>query len=466
VERFDLVVIGAGTAGIAAAKTAADLGARVALADQGPLGGLSVNRGCIPKTALVTAGRAHRLVREGGGSVTRAGGAGPDWEAVLRRQHEVVEALRPSALDLEKRGIRVVIGTARFTDPHVVEVNGRPLAAERFVIAAGSQPVIPDLPGRELLITSDDLLFLPAFPASLTFVGGGPVALELAGAYADFGSRVTVLARDAEILPAVDADVARYLRKRMEARGVAFRLHTTVTRLAADPAGVRIEFDSAGMANRMTSSRVCAAVGRRFHPRAIGAARIGLELGRLGLRTSPYLRTSVPHIYAAGDAAGNRQLTTVAAHEGRIAAVNALRGDTERADEAVIPQALLTTPALGLVGLSYAEAPAHGVHPAVARHDARGSGNAVATGEDGGYFKLVFDQDTQRLVGTQMVTPSAAELIQLCALAIRSRVPAALVATQLSVHPSHGEPLLRAFGPESPAVMRAPEGAGVVESRP
>jgi pyruvate/2-oxoglutarate dehydrogenase complex dihydrolipoamide dehydrogenase (E3) component len=462
-ERFDLVVIGAGAAGISAAKAAAELGARVALAEHGPLGGLCVNRGCIPKKALVAAGRAHRLVRDaaaGRGSV-----APLDWEAVLRRQNRVVDGLRPAAADLEKRGIRVVVGIAQFTDPHIVEVNGRPLGAERFVIAAGSQPVIPEVPGRELFITSDTLLFLPAFPPSLTFVGGGPVALELASAYADFGSRVTVLARDAEILPSLDADVARYLRKTLEARGVVFRLHTTVRRLSAVRDGVRIEFDSAGMANELTSSQVCAAVGRRFHPRTIGAARIGLEMGRLGLRTTPFLATSVPHIYAAGDAAGNRQLTPVAAYEGRIAAVNALRGDVERADEAVIPQVLFTTPEVGLVGLPYGEAPAHGLHPAVSRHDARGSSNSVATGEEGGYFKLVFDQDTQRLVGAEIVSPAAAELIQLCALAIRSRVPASVVASQLSVHPSHGERLLRAFGPESRTVLGTVTGAGVVESR-
>ncbi|MEX2221589.1 MAG: NAD(P)/FAD-dependent oxidoreductase [Candidatus Rokuibacteriota bacterium] len=465
-ERFDLIVIGAGAAGITAAKTAADLGARVALADRGPLGGLCVNRGCIPKKALVAAGRVHRLVREAGGFGTFSGAVRLDWDGVQRRQNDVVDAVRPAAADLEKRGIRVAIGPARFTDPHIVEVNGRPLGAERFVIAAGSEPVIPDLPGRELLITSDQLLFLPEFPASLTFIGAGAVALELAGAFNDFGTRVSVLARDAEILPSVDLDVARVLRKRMEERGVTFRLQTTVTSLAKAADGVRIAFDSAGMANEMTSRLVGAAVGRRFHPRTIGAGRIGLEMGRLGLRTSPYLATSVPHIYAAGDAAGNRQLTPVAAHEGRIAAVNALRGDTERADEAVIPQVLFTTPEVGLVGMHYGEAPAHGVHPAVARHDARGSSHSVATGEDPGYFKLVFDQDSQRLVGAQMVSPAASELIQLCALAIRSRVPASLVEAQISVHPSRGERLIRAFGPEPGAPPRTIDGAGEVESRP
>ncbi len=465
-EPFDLVVIGAGAAGLAAARTAAGLGARVALADRGPLGGLCVNRACLPKKALVSAGRMHRLVREAGGFGTFSGAVRLDWDAVQHRQNEIVDAHRPSAAELEKRGVRVVIGEARFIDPHIIEVNGRPLGAERFVIAAGSQPVIPDVPGRELLMTSDQLLFLPDFPASLTFIGAGPVALELAGAYCDFGTRVTVLARDAEILPGVDADVARNLRKRMEERGVTFRLRTTVTRLDRTPDGLRIAFDSAGMANEMTSRQVCAAVGRRFHPRTLGAARIGLELGRLGLRTSPYLATSVPHIYAAGDAAGNRQLTTVAAHEGHVAAINALRGDVERADEAVIPQVLFTTPAVGLVGMAYGEAPAHGVHAAVARHDARGSSHSVATGEEAGYFKLVFDQASQRLVGAQMVSPAAEELIQLCALAIRARVPASLVETQLSVHPSRTERLIRTFGPEPGAVTPPAEGAGVVESRP
>jgi glutathione reductase (NADPH) len=465
VERFDLVVIGAGAAGLTAAGTAAELGARVALADCGPLGGLCVNRGCIPKKALVTAGRVHRLVREASAFGTLPGQVRLDWEAVQRRQREIVEAHRPAAADLEKRGIRVAIGTARFTDPHIVEVDGRPLGAERFVIAAGSEAVIPDVPGRELLITSDRLLFLPDFPDSLVFVGAGPVALELAGAFNDLGARVTVLARDAEILPGLDADVARNLRKRMEGRGVTFRLQTTVKTLARVSEGVRIAFDSAGMANEMTSRQVCAAVGRRFHPRMIGAARIGLEMGRLGLRTSPYLATSVPHIYAAGDAAGNRQLTPVAAHEGRIATLNALRGNTERADEAVIPQVVFTTPEVGLVGMPYGEAPAHGVHAAVARQDTRGSSQSVTGGEEPGYFKLVFDQDTQRLVGAQMVSPVAEELIQFCALAIRSRAPASAVQAQISVYPSRGERLIQAFGPAPDALSRAVEGVGVVESR-
>src|SRR5262249_38398444 len=142
-EQFDLVVIGAGAAGLAAARTAAEMGARVAVAEVGPLGGLSVNRGCAPKKTLVTSGRVHRLVLDAGTFGTVGGEVRLDWDAVLQRQHRVVDQLRPTAADLEKRGIRVVVGVARFTDPHIVEVDGRPLGAARLVLPAGSDAVLP-----------------------------------------------------------------------------------------------------------------------------------------------------------------------------------------------------------------------------------------------------------------------------------------------------------------------------------
>jgi pyruvate/2-oxoglutarate dehydrogenase complex dihydrolipoamide dehydrogenase (E3) component len=188
------------------------------------------------------------------------------------------------------------------------------------------------------------------------------------------------------------------------------------------------------------------AAGRRFRPQTLGAEGLGLETEGLGLKVTPYLKTSIPHIYAAGDAAGRRQLTPVAAYEGRIAALNALQGDTVRADEAVIPQVIFTTPEAASVGLSHRETEARGIKCAETLHDMRGASSGVAGGEDGGFLKLIFDGATQRLVGTQMISYDAAELIQFCALAIRSGATADTVAAQLSVHPTHGERLLKAFG--------------------
>jgi pyruvate/2-oxoglutarate dehydrogenase complex dihydrolipoamide dehydrogenase (E3) component len=392
---------------------------------------------------LVKAGRVHSLVRHAAQYGTLADHVRLDWPAVLRRQREVVATFQPPVAAMEKTGARVALGRARFVDAHTVEVDGARLAGEKILIAAGSEPVVPDIPGRELAATSDDVLFLPDFPPSLTLVGGGVIGLEVASAFADLGSRVTVVGRDAEILPGLDPDVAGYLRTILEAKGVTFRLGAKVARLEGRSGAVTARLGGGG---EITGAVVCVAAGRRFHPRMLGAEGLGLETAGLGLKVTPYLRSSVPHIYAAGDAAGRRQLTPVAAWEGRIAALNALKGDSVRADEAVIPQVIFTTPEAASVGLSHRETQARGIGCAVARHDMRGASNGVASGEDGGYLKLVFDDETKRLLGAQMVSYAAAELIQFCALAIRSGASADTVAAQLSVHPTHDERLLKVFG--------------------
>ncbi len=325
-----------------------------------------------------------------------------DWPRVLRRQREIVAAFQPPVAGLEQLGARVTLGRARLLDAHTVEVDGTRLAGDKILIAAGSEPVIPDIPGREHAITSDDLLFLPDFPPTLTLFGAGAIALEMASAFRDL-----------------------------------------VARLDGRPGAITARLEDG---SEVTSAVTCLAAGRRFHPRMLKGEGLGLETEGLGLKVTPYLRSSVPHIYAAGDAAGRRQLTPVAAYEGGIAALNALHGDSVSADEAVVPQVIFTTPEVASVGLSHHEADARGIKCEVARHDMRGASNGVASGEDGGYLELVFDGATQRLRGAQIVSYAAAELIQLCALAIRTGASADAVAAQISVHPSHGERLLKAFG--------------------
>lgn len=380
----------------------------------------------------------HSLVRHAAQYGTVAGNVRLDWPAVLRRQREIVAAFQPSVTGLEKLGARVTLGRARLLDAHTIEVGGARLAGEKILIAGGSEPVIPDVPGRELAITSDDLLFLSDFPPSLTLIGAGAIGLEMASAFRDLGAEVTVVGRDAEILPGLDAEVASYLRKILDAKGVAFRLNARVARLDGRPGAITARLEDG---SEITSAVMCLAAGRRFHPRMLGGEG-------LGLKVTPYLRSSVPHIYAAGDAAGRRQLTPVAAYEGRIAALNALQGDSVSVDEAVVAQVIFTTPEVASVGLSHRETEARGITCEVARHDMRGASNGVASGEDGGYMELVFDGTTHRLLGAQMVSYAAAELIQLCALAIRTGTSADAVAAQISVHPSHGERLLKAFGAE------------------
>lgn len=392
------------------------------------------------------AARVHRLVREAADFGTRAHAPTLDWAAVVARQHDIVERLRPGADTLEQAGIRVYLGEARLTELGVFHVGGREIRGERVIIAAGSAPVIPPFEGSELGLTSDDLLFLPEFPRSLVLVGAGAIGLEMAAAFNDFGTTVTVIGQDAEILPGFDPDVARYLRTILTQRGVTFHAPARVTALAGRRGDVTTRFFDGDAPREVRSSAVCLAVGRRFHPRAVGADGLSLKANHLGLVTDSYLRTSLPGVYAAGDAAGNRQLTPTAAYEGRIAAANALQGDNLVSDLSVVPQVLFTTPEIAQVGLTHRKAQERGVGCHVATHDMRGASNGVASGEEGGYVKLVFEGRTERLLGAQIVSYRAAELIQLVGLAIRERTMAATLAAQLSVHPSHGERLIKVAG--------------------
>ncbi len=411
---------------------------------------------------MVRSGRIHRLVKDAARFGTTTGTVGLDWPTVVRRQHEIVKEFQPLRSSLERAGAEIVFGEARFTDPHTIAVNGSPLWGERIIIAEGSAPVIPEIPGIDAAITSDEILFLPVFPRRLVIVGAGVIGLEMAGAFSDLGAEVSVLGHEGEILPAFDTDVAAYIRKILERRGVTFHLGATLTSVSGTRGDVTTRFTKGGEPHEVTADQACVAIGRRWRPETLGAERLGLEMGRRGLKVTPYLRTSVTHIYAAGDAAGNAQLTPVAAYEGRLAAHNALEGDRSAADERVVPQAVFTTPEIAKVGLTHREALASGVRCHVATHDMRGASNGRATGEDDGYLKLVFDGAQERLLGVQMVNYAGAELIQMAALAIRSGAGASVLATQLSVHPSHAERFIKIAAHDHHEICEVPErhGAG------
>jgi pyruvate/2-oxoglutarate dehydrogenase complex dihydrolipoamide dehydrogenase (E3) component len=392
---------------------------------------------------LVRSARIHRLVKEATTFGTRAENVRLDWESVVRRQHEIVKTLRPAPESLTKVGAKVYLSEARFTDPHTIRVDGATLRGEKIVIAAGSEPILPPIEGRELAITSDQILFLPEFPARLVLVGAGAIGLEMAGAFADLGAQVTVIGQETEILPMLDGDVAAYIRRLLELNGVTFHLDSKVTHITHRHGALVTRIEQSGRALEVQSAQVCLAVGRRFNPKRLGADQLGLELAGHGLKVTPHLRSSLPHIYAAGDAAGNQMLTPVAAYEGKLAALNALQGDVETADYSVVPQTIFTTPEVGRVGITHREALARGVRCHVSTHDMRGASNGRATGEDAGYLKLVFDGPTERLLGVQMVSYAAAELIQLAALAIRSGTTADTLGSLTSIHPSYGERFLK-----------------------
>ena len=388
---------------------------------------------------------------------TTTGAVELDWPAVVRRQHAIVEEFRPLPAALARAGAEVVLGEARFSDPHTIAVSGSALWGNRIIIGAGSAPVIPDVPGIDATITSDEILFLPVFPPRLVIVGAGVIGLEMAGAFSDLGAEVTVIGQDAEILSAFDQDVAGYVRKILESRRVTFHLGATLTGFSGTRGAVTTHFTRDGKPREVAADQACLAIGRQWRPETLGAERLGLEMGHLGLKVTRYLRTSETNTYAAGDAAGNGQLTPVAAYEGRLAAHNALEGDRMPADERIVPQTVFTTPEVARVGLTRREVEASGVQCHVATQDMRGASNGRAMGEDDGYLKLVFEAEHERLLGVQMVNYAGAELIQMAAMAIRSGITASALATQLSVHPSQTERFIKIAGHDHHQICEMPQ---------
>ena len=406
---------------------------------------------------MVRSARIHRLTKEAARFGTTTGAVELDWPAVVRRQHDIVKEFQPLPASLAHTGAEVVLGEARFSDPHTIAANGSTLRGEKILIGAGSSPVMPAVPGIDAAITSDEILFLPVFPTRLVIVGAGAIGLEMAGAFSDFGADVTVIGQESEILPAFDPDIAGYVRKILERRGITFHLGATLTGFSGAQGAVTTHFTHHGEPRALAADQACLAIGRRWSPVTLGAETLGLEMGHLGLKVSPYLRTSVTHIYAAGDAAGNTQLTPVAAYEGRLAAHNPLEGDRMTTDERIVPQTIFTTPEVAKVGLTHEEVEASGVRCHVATHDMRGASNARATGEDDGYLKLVFDAVHERLLGVQMVNYAGAELIQMAALAIRCGMTADALAAQLSVHPSQTERFIKIAAHDHHEICEVPE---------
>jgi len=246
---------------------------------------------------LVRSGRIHRPAKDAARLGTPAGPIALDWPTVVRRQHDIVKEFRPLPASLARTGAEIILGEARFTDPHTITVNSSTLRGNRIIIAAGSIPVVSALPGIEVAITSDEILFFPAFPRRLVIVGAGVIGLEMAGAFSAFGAEVVVGGQDREILPAVDPDVAGYLRKIFESRGVTFHLGVTLMSFSGRRDGVTARFTNDGEPHELTAEQVCVAAGRRWRLEMLGAEHL------------PGERTPRPRSHALSPHVGGAHLT-------------------------------------------------------------------------------------------------------------------------------------------------------------
>jgi mercuric reductase len=455
-ERSDLVILGSGSTAFAAALRAQELGKTAVMTEERIVGGTCVNRGCLPSKNLI---EAARLVHDA--AHPRYPGLRParievDFASLVRQKDEVVAEYRDKKYESLVGGLlRVEKGRARFVDPHTVEVDGKRLKGEAILIATGSGPILPDIPGlAEIPYLTSDLLSsgeeseLTRLPGSLLIIGGGYIALELGQMFRRFGADVTILERSPELLSrGYEPEVGPAVRNLLTAEGVEVLTNTQVTSLRQEGDEVIATLSVDGRSREARAERLLVATGRRPNTAAIGVERAGVTLGPEGrVVVDEYLRTNLPHIYAAGDVIAGEQgaqmATPVGSQDGGIAAHNALSGEPPRpVNHRVIPRAIFIDPPLAAVGMTEEEATRAG-HPCWCRPlPLELVPRAGAIRDTRGFVKMVADRQTGEVLGVTMLGQGAAEVIHEAAMALRFRAKLQDFVELLHVYPTMAETL-------------------------
>jgi mercuric reductase len=423
-ERVDLLVIGTGAAGMAAAIRGAELGRHVAIVEDGTVGGTCVNVGCIPSKALLAVAEAYHAAREGVPGVDGCG-MSVSWREVRERQRELVASLQRSKyLDVLEGypTISLLRGRARFTDSGAVSVEGVLHPAEKVVIATGTSPWLPPIPGLDAtdVLTSTTLMELDELPASLIVLGGSAVGLELGQMMARLGVRVTVLEMLPVLLSGEDADASAELRRFLEMDGLEIVTGALVTEATHVDGHAAVTATVAGEERTFEAERILVATGRRANTIELGLDKVGVARDANGfVRVDDGMRTSNADIFAAGDVTGGPGFVYVAAAGGRMAAENAVGHGGRTLDLRAVPRVTFTSPQVASVGMGAGEAHAHGVEVDVSRLGLEHVPRALVEHRTDGWIQVVAEKGTGRIVGVQAVGPHAAEMLGEAALAVR-----------------------------------------------
>jgi dihydrolipoamide dehydrogenase len=438
-----LVVIGSGPGGYTAAFRAADLGLDVILVEKDPyLGGVCLNVGCIPSKALL---HAAKVIDDAEAMAQHGVEFGPpkiDAAKLVAWKNSVVGRLTGGLAGLAKqRKVRVITAYAKFQSANRLELdNGETVAFEKCVIAAGSEPfMLPNLPDDPRIVDSTGALEVHPLPKSLLVVGGGIIGLEMACVYAALGVEVSVVELLDSLMPGTDKDLLRPFLKVVKPRYDTIMVSTKVTGMRATDAGIEVSFEGKDAPENGVYDRVLVAIGRRANGDKLDAEKAGVKVDERGIiAVDKQMRTNVPHIFAIGDLAGGPMLAHKATHEAKVAAEVAA-GERSHFDARVIPSVAYTDPEVAWVGLTETEAKEKGVEYGVAKIPWAASGRALSLGRDEGFTKLLFDKQTDRVLGGAIVGPSAGDLIAEIGLAIEMGADASDIGLTIHPHPTLSE---------------------------
>lgn len=437
---FDLFVIGAGSGGVRAARFAAGFGARVAVAESRYLGGTCVNVGCVPKKLLVYGAHFAEDFEQATGFGWSLGEANFDWATLIANKNREIQRLNGIYRNLlTNSGVSLFEGHARIVDAHTVEVNGQRHSAERILIATGGWPQIPDIPGREHAISSNEAFFLKQLPKRVLVVGGGYIAVEFASIFHGLGAQTSLLYRGDLFLRGFDGAVREHLRDELSKKGLDLQFN-------ADIASIERKTDGS-LAATLKDGRVLEAdcvfyaTGRRPMLDNLGLENVEVKLDKRGyIEVDDLFQTSTPSILALGDVIGRVQLTPVALAEGMAVARRLFKPEEYRPlDYRMIPTAVFSLPNIGTVGLSEEQAIEDGHKVKVFESRFRPMKLTLTENPERTLMKLVVDADSDRVLGCHMVGPEAGEIVQGLAIALKAGATKQIFDETIGVHPSAAE---------------------------
>lgn len=437
---FDLYVIGAGSGGVRAARFAAGFGARVAVAESRYLGGTCVNVGCVPKKLLVYGAHFSEDFEQSAGFGWTPGHPGFDWHTLIQNKNREIERLNGIYRNLlVNSGVTLHEGHARIVDPHTVEINGKRHTAERLLIATGGWPFVPDIPGKEHAITSNEAFFLKQLPRRVLVVGGGYIAVEFASIFNGLGADTTLAYRRDLFLRGFDQSVREHLRDELQKKGMTLRFNTDIARIDKLPDGTLAATLLDGSV--LETDCVFYATGRRAMLDNLGLENTAVKLNDQGyVAVDELFQTAEPSILALGDVIGRVPLTPVALAEGMAIARRLFRPEEYRpVDYDLIPTAVFSLPNIGTVGLTTEEALKRGHRVKRFETRFRPMKLTLTDSQERTLMKLVVDADTDRVLGCHMVGPEAGEIIQGLAVALKAGATKRVFDETIGIHPTAAE---------------------------
>lgn len=437
---YDLFVIGAGSGGVRLARMSAGMGVKVAIAEDRYMGGTCVNVGCVPKKLFVYASELPEQVENSAGFGWRFDQPPVfDWAHLRDQKNREIERLNGIYQNLlQGPGVDVINGRARFVDQHTVEVAGKSVTAERIVIATGSWPFVPDFPGNEHAITSNEIFYLDDLPDSATVLGGGYIAVEFAGILAGLGVDTTLVYRGDLFLRGFDQEIREFARQEITKKGVKLRFNDNVVAMHQAGEGYTLEMESG---DTLDTGLLLCATGRRPHTHDLGIELSGVELNERGeVKVDVNFQTNISNIYALGDVTGGMQLTPVALAEAMYLK-EYLYGQSKPApvDYQNIPTAVFCQPNIGTVGLSEEQAREQGHELDVYVSEFRALKHTLSGSDERTLMKMIVDANDQRVLGVHMVGHEAGEILQGIAVAIKAGAKKTDFDATIGIHPTSAE---------------------------